>query len=97
MINLPRGGVFYAELLINHLREEGRNFIIQGQQACSLVDHTKPRSLDYWLRTNGALNQDTKHAENRVLDLLVDTGLFAIEEDLVCPDSGARCKGIRLL
>ena len=97
MIDLSQGGTFDEELLITHLRDEGRDYIIQGQQACSLAGHTKPRSLDYWLRTNGAINRDTKQAENEVLAALVNTGRFAIEDGLVCPDSGVRCKGIRLL
>lgn len=97
MISLSYGGHFDEELLMQHLRDTGRDFIIQGQQACSLAAHTKPRSLDYWLRKHVAPNQDTKQADNEVLTALANTGHFSIEEDLACPDSGFPCKGLRLL
>ena len=97
MINLSYGGHFDEELLVHLLLNTGRDFIIQGQQACSLADHTKPASLDYWLRKNVAPNQDTKQANNEVMEALANTGLFAIEENLLCPDSGFPCKGLRLL
>lgn len=96
MIDLPQGGAFDENLLIAHLRSTGRDFIIQAQQNQSLADHTKPRSLDYWLRTNGAQNPDTKQAENEVLVALVRTGRFVIEDSLLCPDTGQLCKGVRL-
>lgn len=97
MIALPYGGEFDEMALVAHVREGARGYIIQGQQAVSLANHTKPSSLDYWLRLNGADNQDTKQAENEVLDTLVNTGLFEIDADLSCPDAGTRCKGLRLV
>jgi len=96
MIKLPYGTSFNENALVAHIRASGRNYIIQGQQASSFANHTKPHSLDYWLRQNYASNYDTKQAENSVLDALVATGLFAIVAKLKCPDSGARCKGVRL-
>lgn len=96
MIDLPQGGAFDENLLIAHLRSSGRDFIIQAQQSHCLAAHTKPRSLDYWLRTNFAQNPDTKQAENEVLAALVRTGRFVVDDNLLCPDSGQRCKGIRL-
>ena len=97
MINLINGGAFDENLLISHIRDSERDFIIQGQQSCSFAKHTKPQSLDYWLRTNGASNQDTKQAQNEVVAALVETGNFEFVEDLPCPDSNEPCKGIRLL
>lgn len=96
MIHLPYGGQFDENALVAYVRASGRNYIIQGQQAASFADHTKPHSLDHWLR-KFAPNPDTKQAENSVLDALVDTKLFRISPSLICPDSGRRCKGLSLL
>lgn len=95
MIALSYGGSFNEHDLVDYIRTSSRNYIIQGQQTLSRANHTKPHSLDYWLRQFGH-NADTKQADNGVLDALVATGLFVIVEDLVCPDSGGHCKGVRL-
>lgn len=96
MINLPYGGNFDEHDLVKHIKGTGRDYIIQGQQAVSLGEHTKLQSLDYWLRQFGK-NPDTKQAENSVLDALVATGLFEIISKLICPESGKKCKGLRLV
>ena len=96
MISLPYGGSFDEHDLIAYIRISGRDYIIQGQQAVSLNEHTKPKSLDYWLRKYGK-NANTKQAENSVLEALVATGHFEVCKKLLCPDTGARCKGLRLL
>ena len=99
MIRLPYGGQnaqFNEQDLISHIVNTGRDYIIQGQQQCSLVKHTKPNSLDYWLRVNYSNNPDTKQAVNEVIEQLVGTGLFAELDNLSCPDSGNLCKGIKL-
>ena len=99
MIKLPHGGprAQVEEMdLVRHIKGSFRDYIIQGQQNCSLADHTKPHSLDYWLRTNYARTPDTKQATNDVIDQLVETGLFEIDRKLHCPDSGRLCKGIKL-
>jgi hypothetical protein len=96
MINLPYGGEFDEHDLVAIIRGSGRDYIIQGQQAVSLTEHTKPKSLDYWLRQYGK-NANTKQAENSVLDALVATGLFEMSSSLICPDSSERCKGLRLV
>lgn len=82
--------------LIEHIRQSGRNYIIQGQQACCLADHTKHNSLDYWLRTSYAQQPDTKQAVNEVIEQLVATRDFA-EGLFPCPDSGSMCKGIMIV
>ena len=98
MIYLPYGTPFDEAVLVAHIRASGRDYIIQGQQANSFANHTKPHSLDYWLRQNYATNRDTKQAENSVLAALAATGLFIIVARLPCPDKiGSRCKGIRLV
>lgn len=96
MIELPYGGQFDEKVLVARIKASGRDYIIQGQQTASCANHTKPQSLDYWLR-QFASNPDTKQAENSVLDALVATGLFRIEDQLDCPDSGRQCKGLRLV
>jgi hypothetical protein len=96
MIDLPYGGQFDENALVAQVQASGRDYIIQGQQAVSYANHTKPHSLDYWLRQFAA-NPDTKQAENRVLDALVATGFFRIVHGLVCPESGRRCKGLLLV
>jgi hypothetical protein len=86
---------FNPDDLKEYIRRTGRNFIIQGQVACRRADHPKPSSLDCWLRDNYAKNPDTKQAVNEVIAALVNTGEFT-EGDFICPDSGRRCKGVRI-
>jgi hypothetical protein len=96
MIQLSYGGQFDEHALVNHIRDTGREYIVQGQQACALANHTKRNSLDYRLRKL-APNKDTKQADNAVISQLVDTGLFEVANGLMCPDSGRLCKGVRLV
>ena len=96
-IHLPyggRGALFDAEDLKAHMEQDGMGYIIQGQQACVLAAHTKPRSLDVWLRKRCA-KPDTKQAVNGVIEQLVRTGMFC-EGKFRCPDSGLLTKGIAL-
>ena len=98
-IELPHGGPegrLFVDDLIQHIRESGRDYIIQGQTRCTLANHPKPNSLDVWLRRKCTARSDTKQAVNDVIDELVATRLFKVET-LRCPDSGSFCKGIRLL
>lgn len=95
MIFLTEGGEFDEMALINYIQESERNYIIQGQQTISQHEHTKPNSLDFWLRQFGN-NQDIKQADNTVLNALIDTGYFEIDLQLQCPDTGELCKGVRL-
>ncbi|MGZ8907439.1 MAG: hypothetical protein ACXW1U_17155 [Methylobacter sp.] len=97
MISLPYGRAFNEQALVSYIQTTGRNYIIQGQQSCSFANHSKPQSLDYWLRQNYTNNPDTKQAENSVLNDLVNTGLFTIERRLLCPDKETYCKGVRLV
>ena len=97
MIQVPHGEPFAVVDLINYMRNSGRNYIIQGQQICSFEKHTKRNSLDYWLRSRDQKNQNTKQADNSVLDALAATGLFKIIDKLPCPDSGRTCKGIVII
>lgn len=42
----------------------GRDYIIQGQKACSLADHPKSHSLGVWLRQGYTDRKDTNQAIN---------------------------------
>jgi len=99
-IELPHGGPeerLFVDDLVQHIRESGRDYIIQGQTNCTLTNHPKPNSLDVWLRRKCTVRSDTKQAVNDVIDELIATQLFKVEKRLRCPDSGNYCKGIRLL
>ena len=91
------GARFPVSDLVDHIRSTGRDYIIQGQQKSTLAKHTKPHSLDVWLRRRFPSRQDTKLADNEVVHALVATGLFQVVKGLRCPDSGRRCKGLRLV
>lgn len=96
-ITLPYGNnTFKSNDLKEYISSKGRNYIIQGQQACKRMDHPKPNSLDCWLRDNYANNPDTKQAVNEVIKALIKTGEFE-EGKFLCPDSGKRCKGIKIV
>lgn len=97
-VELPHGGPgtgFPVSALVAHIERSGRNYIIQGQQNCTLKEHTKPHCLDVWLREGYAARRDTRQAVNQVVDDLVATGLFKVTYE-PCPDSGRTCKALRL-
>ena len=97
-IELPYGAPgegFSVGYLITYLQASNKDFIIQGQRTCSLADHPKPNSLDVWLRRNFTSRQDKKQATNELMHEIIKTGLFE-EGWFTCPDSGRKCKGIRL-
>ena len=96
MINLSYGGSFDEQALVRHISQSGRNYIIQGQQNHIQAAHTKPDSLDYWLR-QFAHNPHTKQADDNVIAALVATGLFKVSYNLPCPNNGQRCKGLILV
>jgi hypothetical protein len=95
-ISLPQSkpDTFTTDDLKNYIRTSGRNYIIQGQQQCTLNDHTKKLSLDYWLREK--YNHDQRQALNSVIGDLVATGEFEVGKFL-CPNRGRMCKGIKIV
>ena len=98
-IELPYGAPgegFTINYLVTFLEVAHKDYIIQGQRSCCLSEHPKPHSLDFWLRKNFTSKQDTKQATNDLLDQIVETGRFE-EGWFICPDSGRKCKGIRLI
>lgn len=93
MIETNYEAVFEEGDLVDYIKKSGRNYIIQGQTACSRQNHPKPSSLDYWIRQFGK-NPDIKQADNDVMAALVASGLFIESNNLICPDSGNPCKGL---
>ncbi|MCX5804322.1 MAG: hypothetical protein NTU69_12480 [Proteobacteria bacterium] len=97
IINLPYGNnSFNSDNLKEYIRRTGRDYIIQGQTNRRRIYHPKPHSLDCWLRDNYAQYPDTKQAVNKVITALVNTGEFE-EGHFICPDSGRRGKGIKII
>ncbi|MFZ5452752.1 MAG: hypothetical protein ACOZF2_12925 [Thermodesulfobacteriota bacterium] len=97
IIELPHGNAsFDSDDLKGYIRATGRNYIIQGQQNCSRKNHTKPQSLDCWLKGNCTQYSDTKQAVNEVIYGLINTGEFR-EGRYICPDTGRWAKGIQII
>ena len=97
IINLPYGNnSFDSNDLRKHIIGTGKTYIIQGQINCNRADHIKPNSLDCWLRDYYAKNADIRQAVNEVIKDLVRTKEFE-EDHFICPDSGRRCKGIKII
>ena len=99
LITLPQDSdnQFNLSLLIRHLINQGRTYIIQAQQHEALENHSKDLSLDYWIRQNIANNRDTAQATNEVIEQICATGLFKLNLNLNCPNSGRNCAGIELI
>jgi hypothetical protein len=75
-IELPYGGSgarLFVDDLIQHIRESGRDYIIQGQTDCTVDKHPKPNSLDAWLGRKWTVRSDTKQAVNSLVDQLIQT------------------------
>lgn len=83
-INLPYGGPgagFKVAELITLLQQRNVDFIIVGSQYVILADHTKPASLDVWLRMKVSKSySNTRQACVKVINDLIGTGLFVIEK-----------------
>lgn len=99
MIDLPHGGGarFNEHDLVDFVLafEPPRNYIIIGASHVTLARYQKKDTLDYWLRGRSR-RRDTTQAVESVIDALVSTGLFVDEENLLCPESHRRCRGLRL-
>lgn len=87
---------FNVNELIEHMQKEELPYLIQGQQMSSYKDHSKKKSLDYWIR--GKSNDpEKKQADNGVIEQLVRTGYFYEDQELQCPETRVKCKGIVLV
>ena len=97
MISMPYGGgaQFDEQELVAYIRASGRDYIITGWINRVYEEHTKPHSLDFWLRSKTKYHGVRQTCKALINDL-VATGLFVEQRGLKCPDSGYSCQGIRL-
>jgi hypothetical protein len=89
------GGAVNLDSIISHFNECGGEMVL-GAIKTKFADHNKHRSLDYWLRSNGARIPDQMQAESSLVEQLVGTGHFQAIV-MACPDTGRQCKGLKLL
>ncbi len=96
-ITLPfdQGRQFNLSLLIHYMIRSRRTYLIVGAQRVVLTNHTKPESLDYWIRENVAERSDVMQATTKVVEQSCETGLF-VETRKRCPVAGHICKAIEL-
>lgn len=100
-ISLPHGGRgagFDAVELKKHMVNNNMTCIVKGARKCTLAEHRKPKSLDYWLRNDKNIDKkkkNTMQAVKEVIDQLEETGLFR-ETKCICPETGRLCKGLAL-
>ena len=99
MIDLPHGGGarFNEHDLVDFVLsfKPLRKYIIIGASHVALAKYRKKNTLDYWLRGQTQY-RDTTQAVETVIKELVATGLFVDEEQLLCPESHKKCRGLRL-
>jgi len=96
MIELSFGGSFNETDLVEHIKSGGYNYIIQGQKTEHWDALTKFKTLESWLRQLDCANKNTKQADSKVMVQLISTGLFEEKNDLICPESNHKCKGLVL-
>lgn len=90
-IKLPS---FLLEQLIKEFQKRKTDFMIIGAQNHSLTKHTKPESLDYWLRNLKQVKQkNTRQACSKLINDLLGSGLFIFDKRR-CPVSGKLCNAI---
>jgi hypothetical protein len=71
--------------------------MIVGAQNHSYRSHTKPESLDYWLRSLVIVQQrDTRQVCKSVLNEIVASGYFELGKRR-CPVSNVKCKALILV
>ncbi len=87
---------FDSNLLVDHIKNQQISFIIIGGQHVKLSDHTKSKSLDFWLRVNVAENKNTCQISKKFIEDLCNTGRFQVIEKSKCPDTMRFCKAIAL-
>jgi hypothetical protein len=97
-ISLPHDNnrQFHISSLIRMFIDRRITEIVQGQQHLVLANHTKPNSLDFWIRSTIANYPDVAQATNSVIDQVCGTGLFE-RAQVTCQDNQNICNGIRLV
>ncbi len=90
------GAKFNAVELKKHMQKNNLKCIVLGAEECTLAQHKKPESLDYWLRNHkNTRYEDTMQAVTKVIGQLVNTGMF-YETQCTCPTTGKHCNGLAL-
>ncbi len=99
IVKLPEGGPSAAcdvKDLVRYFQSRAMTYIVIGAQKDILAKHKKRYSLDYWLRVNCTERSDTMQATTEMVDLLVGTGLFCRDDEVLDPCTGRLVKGLRL-
>jgi hypothetical protein len=97
MIELSFGGSFNEVDLVEHIKANNEdNYIIQGQQNDTWDSLSKFKTLDAWIRQLECTDKNRKQADSKVMHQLTATGLFEEADELLCPESGHKCKGLVL-
>ncbi len=98
-IDLPYGGDragFDAVELKKYMVNNNMTCIVKGARKCTLAEHKKPKSLDYWVREHkNTIHRNTMQAVKEVIDKLEETGLFC-ETKCTCPETDRLCDGLAL-
>ena len=98
VVELPEGAPgdsCDATELVSQIERSGRDYIVIGAQQFALAKHSKPHSLDYWLRVNCTARSDTMQATRALVDRLVGTGLL-FRDKMIDPNTGRRVNCLRL-
>ena len=81
--------------LIAHFRKNNLNFMIIGSTQVAFQNHSKPNSLDIWLRSHPNVNnyRDTCQSVNNVISQLIKHESFSLGLRK-CPKSKRICKAL---
>ena len=81
--------------LIAHFRKNNLNFMIIGSTKATLQKHSKPNSLDVWIRTHPNIlkYKDTCQSVNTVISQLIKHESFSLGLRK-CPKSSRMCKAL---
>lgn len=94
-ITLDDGTEVNPDDLVEYIQQILRTqYIIIGKQTDGYSQHNKEYSLDYWLRER-AINRNTMQATDNVVNQLVETGLFVMDET-TDPHTGRLCDVLML-
>ncbi len=96
-ITLPyaNNAKFNSNDLINHFREQRMNYMIIGATQVTLQNHTKPKSLDVWIRNHPNVigYENTCQAVNNVVSQIIEHQSFSLGLRK-CPKSKRICKAL---
>ncbi|MBE9610855.1 hypothetical protein [Chitinilyticum piscinae] len=88
-------GDFDINELVAWVKGSGRTYVIIGGDNTTFDTHSKPGSLDYWLRSKSS-SKDVRQSCAELIAKIVDTGLFVEAQD-ICPETERLCNSLRLV